>query len=107
MTGIFDGMAGALADVFGAPVRYQSACSGPRVIRSIFREAPVEVMDDMGRASIVVAPTWKVPATQADGIERGDEIEPQPGRRFRVLNRVHSGSPAADRFVTFEMEAVD
>ena len=104
MTRIFDGMAGALAGVFGAPVPYRSKYGPASTIQSVFRETPIEVLDESGRATLIVAPTWKVPLNLADGIARGDEIEPSPGRIFRILNRLNSANPARDRFVMFELE---
>lgn len=106
MTGIFDGLAGALADTFGAPVTHQSSMGPVRTIVSVFREMPVEVFEEDGRATLVMQPVWRVPLNRAQGIERGDEIVPVPGRRFRVLNRQASGSPAADATVTFELEEI-
>lgn len=107
MTRLFDGMGGALADTFGAPVAYFPRDGGPsRLIRSVFRKKPIEMLDEAGRTVLAVNPVWRVPRTEAQGIARGCEIEPQPGQRWRVLNRHPSGSPAADATVTFALERV-
>jgi len=106
MTDVFNGVASALNGVFGAPVTHVGCKGGTQTIPSIFRATPVEVLAEDGRAVIDVALSWRVPADKADSIGRGDEIFLADGRRYRVLNRVTSGSPASDGFVIFEMEEV-
>jgi len=103
---IFDGMAGVLNDVFGAPVLFLPRTGGEQQIKSVFREEPVTVTGEDGREVLIVAPTWKVPSTAGVDIVREDCIEPGNGKRYRILNRIHSGSPASDRFVIYELEAV-
>lgn len=107
MTSIFDGMAGALNDVFGAPVVYRGPGGAAEVtIRSVFRREPVEELGEGGTFVVVHRPTWDVPKAHATGIGRGGEIVPGDGRWYRVLRRVPSVSPAADAFVRFDLEEV-
>lgn len=104
MTSIFDGMAGVLNSVFGAPVWYLPQSGGGWHVHSVFREEPVEVNDAEGAAILILAPTWKVPANLATAIARGDMIEPGNGKRYTVVNRLPGGSPAVDAYVMFELE---
>jgi hypothetical protein len=108
VTRLFDGMAGALTKIFGAPVTHVARPSGAvTVLQSVFRESPVEVLDSEGGQSVWgVSPTWRVAQPEAAGIARGDEIQPGNGRTYRVLNRIAGGSPAADRFWMFELEDI-
>lgn len=102
---LFDGMAGLLNDVFGSPVTLFPTVGGLATIQAVFREEPINVLGEDGREVLVVAPTLRVPADVAGRLARGDRVEPEAGRRFRILNRIHTGSPAVDRFVIFQLEA--
>lgn len=106
MTSIFDGMAGALNGVFGAPVLYLPRRGISRNVQSMFREEPVRVSDPDGAEIVTIMPLWRVPATLACDIARGDEIMPGNGKRYVIVNRQASGSPASDAFVVFELELV-
>ena len=99
-------MAGALSQVFGASVLFIPQVGSPRSIQSIFRETPITVVDDNGHDVLIVAATWRVPKTAISDAAKGDQIELADGRRFRVLNRLPTGSPAADSFVLYKMELV-
>lgn len=107
MAGPFDGMAGALNQMFGAPVTYQPQGGGQLTVQSIFREEPLTVTGEDGRDVLIQAPTWKVPQNLALGMARGDLIQPDPaGPFYRIVNRLPTGSPAFDRFVLFDLEEV-
>lgn len=106
MTGIFDGMAGVLNGVFGAPVAHLPVVGAPVTMRGIFREQPIEVADEDGRAILIIAPTLRVRKADAATIATRDEIEPGNGKTYTVENRHPSGSPANDAFVIFELEEV-
>lgn len=103
MPALFDGVTGLLNTVFGDPVTHHPKAGGVRTIHSVFREAPVEISDADGHTVLGVAPLWRVPQTEAEGIASGDKITLADGRRFEVLNRQPSASPASDRFVMFEL----
>jgi hypothetical protein len=103
VTRVFDGMAGALNRVFGAPVSVRTALSGTRLVQGVFRKEPIEVAQEDGGTILISAPTLRVPQDIAGCIERGSIVEAE-GARYVVLNRLVSGSPAADRFVMFELE---
>lgn len=109
MAGLFDGMAGALTDVFGAPVVYQpKSGAGPVSVSAVFRRRPVLVQDQAGGDVWVLSPTMRVRRDLLPGIARGDLVQPStvPGRTFRVLNRLAEVSPADDGFLLVELEEV-
>jgi hypothetical protein len=104
---IFDGMAGVLNDVFGAPVMVFPVAGGMLTGNAIFRDTPISVATEDGHSLLVTSPTLRMQRPDADQIAAGDEIQPDgDARRFRVLNRLASGSPAADAFVVFELELI-
>lgn len=106
MTGIFDGMAGVLNGVFGAPVTHYPAAGGSAVLQGVFREDPVEVLADERGTILIEAPTLRLLRDDALSVARGDTIDPGRGKTYRVLNRLTAGSPASDGFWTFELEEV-
>lgn len=98
MTSIFDGMAGVIGGILGAPVIYRPKV-GPAVpLCSIFREDPVEVIDGDGHAVRSVNPRWEVSRALTDRPSHGDQIEVADGRIFEIAAVVPSGSPAHDAF---------
>ncbi len=102
---LFDGLAGTLNAVFGAPVTHVNAAGIRRSVQAVLRRNPVEVAEQNGGAIWIVAPTLRIPAADAALIVRGDSIE-AAGGRYRVLNRIATKSPAEDRFVVFELEDI-
>lgn len=104
MTGIFDGMAGVLNSVFGAPVSHTPQGQASRTIDAVFRKEPDTVTDREGHDYLIAVPTLRVLKADAASISRGDEIEPGDGAKYVVLNQQPSGSPASDAFVVFELE---
>ncbi|TQS74024.1 hypothetical protein ERN12_05955 [Rhodobacteraceae bacterium] len=105
MMGVFEGMAGVLSDVLGAPVRYLPATGRPRDIQSIFREEPVTVTGDDGRDVLIVAPSWRVSRDLVAELARGDLVQPGNGRTYKVVNHMPTGSPACDGLLLCELEA--
>lgn len=106
MTSIFNGMAGVLNATFGAPVTFIPAF-GPRLtVQSVFREPPVTVAGQDGGDVLIEQPIWRVPRDRLAHAARGDQIQLADGRRFKILNRIGTGSPATDAFVEYELEAV-
>lgn len=106
MTRLFDGVAGLLADSLGASVRHRPVGGDPAGIQSVFRTDPIEVLGADGGPALISQPTWRVPADRAAGIKPEDLIEPWDGKTYRVVNRIMSGSPGADRFHIFALELV-
>lgn len=104
MTGIFDGLAALLNDVFGSAVTHTPQGGEARVIQAIFRDEPETVTDREGNQYLVTAPTLRVQKADADLIAREDQIEPGNGITYIVLNAQPDGSPASDAFVIFELE---
>lgn len=104
MTGIFDGMAGVLNGLFGAPVTITPDGGEPAVLRGVFREEPVEVADGDNGSVIDVAITLRVQRPGADDVETGAIVAPGNGKTYRIMNRITSGSPAADGFTVFELK---
>jgi hypothetical protein len=104
MTSIFDGMAGALNDMFGAPV-FWLRNGMVTTIRAVFREEPVEMVGDAGPV-IVKVPTLQVPRNIASGIASGQQFQLADGRVYRVESQIQSASPAADGFVVCTLERV-
>lgn len=99
-------MASILADVLGAPVRYEPSIGIPRDIVSVFREDPLEAIDQDGHPVLIVSPTWRVQRHLVPEIAREDRIAPGNGRIYRVLNHDPSGSPAADAMLICELERI-
>lgn len=104
MAGLFDGMGGMVADVFGSQITYVPEIGASSTIISVFRETPVEVLSGDGVPIIVTRPTWAVPADRAAGVTGGGHILAPNGRRYRVQNKWPSGSPAADATVIYALE---
>lgn len=110
MAGVFDGVAGVLTGVFGAPVVYQpKSGAAPVTISAVFRRRPILVQDQSGGDVWVLSPTMRVRRDLLPAIARGDLVQPStvPGKTFRVLNRLPDISPAADGFLMVELEEVE
>lgn len=106
MTGLFDGLASLVSDVFGQPVLYLPAQGAARQVISVFREDPVPVSDAEGRDILVMAASWRVRADLVPELRRGDRIAPfgADGAQYRVLAVQGSGSIAADAFAICPLE---
>lgn len=105
MTSIFDGVAGTLNDVFGAPVTIWDDTGVARTVQARFRYEPTEVFGADDAPSLVEQPVLYVPKTLADGIARGTAVEIASGERFLVVNRQRSqASPASDATLRFHLE---
>lgn len=103
---LLDGMAELLTGVFGAPVSFQPIAGPARVVQSVFREDPITVGGSDGGDVLIEAPTWRVPKTALINALRLDRIQVADGRVFQILNKIGTGSPAADAFVVYELELV-
>ena len=100
-------MAAALNDVFGATVTYWTEAGQERTVKCVFREEPVEVVDD-GVPVLITQPTLKVPLPLASELKRGVVVKASGPEHYRIVNRHQlQTSPADDRFVIFEMEQVE
>lgn len=105
MTSIFDGLAGTLSGIFGAPIIYMPQGLPARSVQSVFRASPVEVTASDGQILRIDAPTWRVCRNLVPQIARGDMIS-VPGRGIFKLMVIHnSGSPAEDAFALCELHA--
>lgn len=105
MTNAFDGMATALAGVFGAPVTYTPQGGAQRMVQSILRRRPVSAIGPDGVDVLITAPTWRVRRDLVPEIARGDLVGDAQGS-LRVLNVWPQGSPAADAHLICELEDV-
>ncbi|MBN8294911.1 hypothetical protein JI664_23270 [Rhodobacter sp. NTK016B] len=103
MTAVFDGMASALADTFGALVPYTPAGKATRPVQSILRRTPVRAIGPDGVDELVNSPTWRVRRDLVPELKRGDLVEDAQGT-LRVLNVWPQGSPAADAHLICELE---
>lgn len=101
---VFQGVAGVLTTVFGAPVSYLPNGGASRNIRSMFRETPVEAQNAEGNSVLILAPTWRVERHLAPEVARGDRIQPGNGKTYKIKNVWPSGSPASDAAVICELE---
>lgn len=104
MTDVFDGMAGVINSVLGDRVTVAPAMGAPFDLHAIFREDPVEVLDDEGRGVLLMSPSLSVQKPDDVLLTRGDVIQPPDGRSFKIVNGQPNGSPATDAFVIFELE---
>jgi hypothetical protein len=104
---LFDGLAAALSDTFGAAVTITPPAGAPSTVQGVFRVMPTEV-EAGGRPVIVDLPTLRVPRNAAGGIVVGAEVEPseRAGETYRVLTVHRSTSPAEDGFLVCELELV-
>jgi len=106
MASVFDGLSGVINATFGSPIDWRQNGGVPVSVQSVFRETPISVATEDGHSVLITAPTWRVPRPAADLVQAGDTISPSFDKFFRVLNKIGSGSPAADAFVVFELEEV-
>lgn len=106
MTRLFDGMAGVLAGVLGAPVTYTPAGGSARSVQSILRRAPLRVSGPDVVDELVVAPTWRVRADLVPEIARDDTVTDALGT-LRIVNIWPQGSPGADAHLICELEDID
>lgn len=106
MASIFDGLAGVLNGMFGAPVSFQPKSGVVSVVYSVFREEPITVSGSDGGDVLIEAATWRVPKTAGITARRGDQIQVSDGRLFKILNQIGTGSPAQDAFVVYQLEVV-
>ncbi|WP_299145983.1 hypothetical protein [uncultured Tateyamaria sp.] len=95
---LFDGVAGVLADVFGAPVIYTPKTGEAVQVQATLRHEPTEVVGDDGRVTLITSPTLRVSRAVLANPLPGDVVAlaATPEDAFEVLNKIHSGSPAAD-----------
>lgn len=101
MTGMFDGMAGVLNGVLGAPVIIYPGGGAGQTIQAVLREKQVEVADEHGEAALDTLPVLKAQTGDVAGLMPDDLVIAPDGSRWIVRYRVPSDSPAADRFETF------
>ena len=105
---VFDGLAGALNSVFGAPVTITRAGQSAVAVQAVFREVPVEQEAADGRPFVTISPTLQVQKNAIAALAKGDLIAPSTtaGRTFKVLQKYPNASPAVDALVTYLLEEV-
>lgn len=107
MTRLFDGVTGLLTETFGASVTWLPKDGASLVVRSIFRRVPVEVESAEGEAVLGMTPIWRVRRGDLPRLpQRGDRIQTGDGNTYRITAAQEGGSPAGDRFVTCDLEAL-
>ncbi|WP_273687359.1 head-tail joining protein [Ketogulonicigenium vulgare] len=107
MTGLFDGVAGILGDVFGDIVEYRrKGDAGWWPVQSTFRQAPISTTDSNGLEVLIIAPTWRVIRARVPDVKMDDQIR-VGGVIYRVVNVHPTGSPAQDAQVLCELEEWD
>ncbi len=106
MTSIFDGMAGVMAESFGAPVIYTPKDGDPVTVTAVLREGPIEVAGEDGRAVLIMSPSLQVPRNVLPDIAREDRVAAaaEPDKVYIVLNAMPNGSPASDAMIICELE---
>ncbi|MCA2014384.1 hypothetical protein LCM17_23035 [Cereibacter sphaeroides] len=103
MSGLFDGIASMLSDVFGAEVIYNPAGGAARAVQSVLRRTPVVARGPDGVDVLVTAPSWRVRRDLVPEIRRDDTVS-DGGTPLRVVNVWPQGSPAADAHLLCELE---
>lgn len=108
MTSLFNGMAGVLGAVFGAPVTYRPQSGPAVVVQGVFRRQPIEVAGENGEPVWIMQPSLRVQRDLVPLIRRGDLIEPsiEAGAVYRIVNRPETASPAPDGFIVCALELV-
>ena len=104
MTSVFDGMAGVLNQVFGAPVTIIDRAGVSSAIQAVFREVPLDMSTADGRSVLDIMPTLRVLRSDVPRLAKGYQVRVADGRKFKVLRAVQTISPASDAFVLYEME---
>lgn len=105
MTTLFDGMAGALSDVFGAPVVLTYPDGTLQTVQAVLRSEPLEIPGEAGTVWIE-EPTLRIRRDLAPNIARGVVATNAGGTSYRVESRITSGSPALDGFFICTLELV-
>lgn len=101
---VFDGLAGTLNAVFGAPVTITPETGDPVTVRGILRELP-QFEDDADRRQHFVAQfALQVPRPVPAALAKGATVTHESGRSFIVLGVFPDRSPAADAFMVAHLE---
>lgn len=107
MTTVFDGMAGALNAVFGAPVTIFPGGGAGVAIQGVIRDQEIQVADREGESSVWVVETiLRAQRDVVTAMVRGDVVETGAGDRYAVRYRMPVSSPAADRFERFVLDKI-
>lgn len=102
--GVFDGLAGALNAVFGAPVTVTPISGAAVSLRGILRELPEFEDDGDRRAHFVPRHALQVPKPIPAALVKGSTVTDAGGRSFKVLGVFPDRSPAADAFMVAHLE---
>jgi hypothetical protein len=108
MPTVFDGMAGILNAVFGAPVIITPPLQSPQSVQGVFRDGPIEVMSEEGRPVWFDALTLQVNRSAAAiaVMDATVTVASRPCDTFRILTAHQTRSPANDAFIVCELERV-
>lgn len=103
---VFDGLAGVLNSVFGAPVTITPVNGDAVIARGILRELP-QFEDDAGdRQHFVPQFALQVPKPVPAALIKGSTVTEASGRAFTVLGVFPDRSPASDAFMVAHLEEV-
>lgn len=101
---VFDGLAGALNAVFGAPVTITPEAGPAVTARGILRELPEFEADSDDRRHFVPQFALQVPKPIPAALARGATVTTAGGTRYQVLGVFPDRSPAADAFMVAHLE---
>lgn len=99
-------MSSAVNRALGDSVKTYPAGGAEVVIRGIFREEPVEVLDSDGNPVLTIGPSLQIQKPDIGALIRDDVIDPDNSKTYRVTTSWPSGSPASDAFVVFDLERI-
>lgn len=105
MTGLFDGMAGMLNDVFGGSVTIYPGGGGAVEITGVVRDREIAVADDHGESVLETVTTLRALKPDVVTLVSEDRVD-DGGIQYAVRYRIPSSSPAADRFETFVLRSL-
>ena len=106
MTSIFDGLAGVVADVFGAPVTIAPGGASPVTIQAVLRQRQIEVAAEDGEPVIMLETVLRAPSADVATLVEGDLVTDVLGRSWRVRYRLPPDAPSLDRLEEFVLRRV-
>jgi hypothetical protein len=105
MTSLFDGLATVLVDIFGQPVAITRGSAAPVTVMAVLREEPDEIPGADGRPVFAVIPILQIPSNAEIIPQKGDRVA-AGGKVYAVLSAAKRASPASDRMLVCELEAL-
>lgn len=101
---VFDGLAGTLNAVFGAPVTITPPVGLAVTAKGILRELPQFEDDPDRRGHFVPQFAMQIPKPVPSALVKGATVTQASGRTFKVLGVFPDRSPAADAFMVAHLE---